>query len=128
MQIISVGATGSSVPVAELHGLGGSRSLVQQGGVGHRHASEVTDHGLVIKERLQATLRDLGLVGGVLSHPEDKKGDANQTKAHVRTRGQQRKKKEPEMVFKEPRRNSGALRFIRSHESQGFPLGDSKHH
>lgn len=125
MQIISPGATGLSVPVAELHGLGGSRSLVQQGGVGHRHASEVTDHGLVIKERLQATLRDLGLVGGVLSHPEDKKGDADQTKAHVRTPAE---KTEPEMVFKEPRRNSGALRFIRSHESQGFPLGDSKHH
>lgn len=56
--------------MAELHGLGGSCSLVQQGGVGHGHASDVTDHGLVVEERLQATLGDFRLVGRVLSHPE----------------------------------------------------------
>lgn len=59
-----------SIPVAELHGLSSSRPLVEQGGVGHRHACDVTDHGLVIEERLQATLGDLRLVGCVLSHPE----------------------------------------------------------
>lgn len=70
-----VGAGGTSrctSPVAELHGLGGGRSLVQQGGVGHRQARDVTDHGLVVEERLQATLGDFRLVGCVLSHPERK--------------------------------------------------------
>merc|ERR1719419_681321 len=66
-----VNIEGSSfvLSVAELHGLSGGRSLIKQGGIGHRQASDVTDHGLVVEERLQATLRDLGLVGCILSHP-----------------------------------------------------------
>lgn len=58
------------IPVAELHGFGGCSALVEQRGVGHGHACDLTDHSLVIEERLQATLRDLGLVRRVLSHPE----------------------------------------------------------
>lgn len=63
-----------ALPVAELHGLGGSCSLIQQGGIGHGHACDVTDHGLVVEERLQATLGHFRLVGRVLSHPENKTG------------------------------------------------------
>lgn len=55
--------------MAELHGLGSGRPFVQQGSVGHRHAGDVTNHGLVVKERLQATLGDFGLVGRVLGYP-----------------------------------------------------------
>ena len=60
------------IPVTELHGLSSGRSFIEQGGVGDRQACDVTDHGLVVEERLQATLGDLGLVGRVLSHPENK--------------------------------------------------------
>lgn len=58
--------------MTELHGLSSGRPLVQQRGVSHRHACDVTDHGLVVEERLQATLSDLGLVGRVLGHPVNK--------------------------------------------------------
>lgn len=61
----------AKIPVAELHGLGSRRSLVEQGGVGDGQARDVTDHGLVVEERLQATLSDLRLVRRVLSDPEN---------------------------------------------------------
>lgn len=64
--------------MAELHGLSSSRSFIQQRSVGHRHACDVTDHGLIIEKRLQATLGDLRLVRRVLSHPEDKNLSMNQ--------------------------------------------------
>merc|ERR1711937_1020216 len=51
------------------HGLSRGGSLVQQGGVGERKSSEVGDHGLEVQQRLQSSLRDLGLVWGVLSIP-----------------------------------------------------------
>lgn len=57
--------------MTELHGLRSRRPFVQQGSVGHWHAGDVTNHGLVVKERLQATLRDFGLIGRVLSYPDN---------------------------------------------------------
>jgi hypothetical protein len=51
------------------HGLGGGGGLVEEGGVGHGEAGEVGDHGLVVEQRLEAALRDLGLVRGVLGVP-----------------------------------------------------------
>lgn len=58
--------------MTELHGLSSSSSLIKQRGVSHRHACDVTDHGLVVEKRLQATLSDLRLVRGVLSDPVNK--------------------------------------------------------
>ena len=66
-------------PVAELHGLSSSRPFIKQGRVGYGHACDVTNHGLVVEEWLQATLRDFRLVGCVLSHPENKTGAASQS-------------------------------------------------
>lgn len=63
---------GVCLPVAELHGLCSRCPLIQQGGVGDRHACDVTNHRLIIEKGLQAALRDLRLVRRVLSHPEDK--------------------------------------------------------
>ena len=60
--------------MAELHGLSGGCALVQQRGVGHRHACDVTDHGLVVQQGLQPTLGDLGLVGRVLGYPGEREG------------------------------------------------------
>lgn len=77
------------VPVAELHGLCRCGSFVQQGGVRHGHARDVTDHGLIIEERLQTTLGDLGLVRRVLGHPEDK--TRNESDERVWTHGQRDK-------------------------------------
>ncbi|ENO95722.1 putative metal-dependent RNase [Thauera phenylacetica B4P] len=51
--------------LAEGHGLGRGGGLVEQRGVGDLQAGEVGDHGLEVEQRLQATLRDLGLVRGV---------------------------------------------------------------
>lgn len=51
------------------HGLGSSGTLIQKRGVGNRHSGEVGDHGLVVEERLETALGNLGLVGGVLSVP-----------------------------------------------------------
>ena len=60
---------------ADRHRLGGRGPLVEQRRVGHRQTGEVGDHGLEVDERLEAALRDLGLVrrvggvpGGVLQH------------------------------------------------------------
>ncbi len=52
----------------EVHRLGGGGGLVEEGGVGHRQAREIGHHGLEVEQRLEAALRDLGLVrriGGV---------------------------------------------------------------
>ena len=50
---------------AHVHGLGGRRRLIEQRGAGEREAGEVRDHGLEVEQRLQASLGDLGLIGGV---------------------------------------------------------------
>lgn len=76
--------------MTELHGLSSSCPFVQQGSVGHWHAGDVTNHGLVVEERLQATLRDFGLVGCVLSYPDNGTGTVSRA-AWFRTRGQQHK-------------------------------------
>ena len=51
--------------LAEGHGLGGGGALVQQRGIGHRHAGEVADQRLEVEQGFQATLGDLRLVGGI---------------------------------------------------------------
>jgi hypothetical protein len=51
------------------HSLGSSGTLVKKRGVGDGHSGEVGDHGLVVEERLETTLGNLGLVGGVLGVP-----------------------------------------------------------
>lgn len=78
------------LPMTELHGLSSSRPFVQQGSVGHWHAGDVTNHGLVVEERLQATLRDFGLVGCILSYPDNGTGTVSRA-AWFRTGGQQHK-------------------------------------
>ena len=45
--------------------LGGSRRFVEQRGIGDRHAGELADHRLVVDQRLQPALGDLGLIGRV---------------------------------------------------------------
>mmetsp|Transcript_69105 Transcript_69105/g.205649 ORF Transcript_69105/g.205649 Transcript_69105/m.205649 type:complete len:362 (-) Transcript_69105:317-1402(-) len=73
------------------HGLGGGRALVQQGGVGHLHARQLGHKRLVVHQRLQAALRDLGLIGGVRRVPagvlqevaEDGTGDMRAVVAHA---------------------------------------------
>ncbi len=56
-------------PVEEPHGLGRGRPLVEQTGVGDRHAGQVADHRLEVEQPLQPPLGDLRLVGGVLGVP-----------------------------------------------------------
>ena len=47
------------------HGLGGGGGFVQERGIGNLHARQVNNHGLEIKQHLQASLRNLGLVGRI---------------------------------------------------------------
>lgn len=54
---------------AHQHGLSSSRTLVQKRGIGNGHASKIRDHGLIVEERLQTTLGNLGLVRSVLGVP-----------------------------------------------------------
>jgi hypothetical protein len=54
---------------AHVHRLGGGGGLVEQRGVGHRQAGEVGDHRLEVEQRLEAALRDLGLVRRVRGVP-----------------------------------------------------------
>lgn len=54
---------------AHQHGLGSSSAFVQKRSVGDGHAGEIGDHGLVVEERLETALGNLGLVGGVLGVP-----------------------------------------------------------
>lgn len=58
--------------MAELHGLSSRRPLIQQGGVGDRQPCHITYHCLVVKQRLQTTLRNLRLVWCVLCDPDKK--------------------------------------------------------
>ena len=44
------------------HRLAGRGAFVQQRRVGHRHPRQVRDHRLEVEERLEAALRDLGLI------------------------------------------------------------------
>ena len=55
--------------VEHVHGLGGGGALIEQGGIGDGQAGEVAHHGLEVEQRLQAPLRDFGLVGRILSIP-----------------------------------------------------------
>ena len=47
------------------HGLGCGRALVEQRAVADLHARERDDGRLEVEQRLEASLRDLGLIGGV---------------------------------------------------------------
>ena len=44
------------------HGLGSRGTFVEQGGIGDLQAGEVDHHGLVVEERLEPPLGDLGLI------------------------------------------------------------------
>ena len=56
---------GFCLPPRHGHRLGRRRRLVQQRGIGHRQPGQVRHHRLVVQQRLQPALRDLGLIGGV---------------------------------------------------------------
>ena len=61
-------AFGFDAAPRQRHGLGCGRGLVEHGGIGDRHGSEVGHHGLEIDQRFHAPLADFGLVrrvGGV---------------------------------------------------------------
>ena len=45
--------------------LGGGGGPVIHGGVGHVHAGELADHGLILEDRLQKPLAHLRLIGGI---------------------------------------------------------------
>lgn len=47
--------------VGDEHGLSSSSTLVEKRSVGNVETGEVGDHRLEVEERLEATLRDLGL-------------------------------------------------------------------
>ena len=49
-------------PTGHRHRFGRRRALVEHRGVGEVHAGEIGDHRLVVQQRLQAALADLGLV------------------------------------------------------------------
>ena len=51
------------------HRLRGGRALVQEGRVGNVHAGQIGHHRLKVEQRLEAALRDLGLVRRVLRVP-----------------------------------------------------------
>ena len=51
------------------HGLGGRRALIEERRVRDLQAGEVHHHGLVVQQRLEAPLGDLGLIGRVLCVP-----------------------------------------------------------
>ena len=57
------------VPRQHAHGLGRSRTLVEQRGVGDLHAREIDHHRLIVQQRLEAPLSNLGLVRRVLRVP-----------------------------------------------------------
>ena len=54
---------------AQRHRLAGGRGLVEERRVGEGQAGEVGHHRLVVEQRLETALRDLGLVGRVLGVP-----------------------------------------------------------
>ena len=52
-------------PLGHGHGFRRSRRLVQKTGIGNLKAREVGHHGLIVQQSLQATLGNLGLIGGI---------------------------------------------------------------
>ena len=58
--VVALDQTGQHV-----HGLGRGRALVEQRGARDIQAGQIDDHGLEVEQRLQPTLRHLGLVGRV---------------------------------------------------------------
>ena len=62
-------ALASSDALTQRHRLGGGGRLVQHRRVGDRHAGQVADHRLEIDERLEPSLRYLGLVRRVRGVP-----------------------------------------------------------
>ena len=61
------GDKGHPAPAVTAHGgsLGGGGSSVIHGGVGHIHARQLADHGLVLKDRLQKALAHFRLIGRI---------------------------------------------------------------
>ena len=55
--------------LGHVHGFGRGGAFVEKRSVGERQRGEVRNHGLEIEQRLEATLRDLGLIGRVLRVP-----------------------------------------------------------
>jgi|GEM_PF-5238960 len=53
----------------ERHRFGRRGALVEQRGVRDRQSGQIDDHGLVVEQRLEPPLRDLGLIGRVLRIP-----------------------------------------------------------
>ena len=78
------------------HRLAGGGRLVEQGRVGDLHAGEVAHHGLEVEQRLEPSLRDLGLVrrvrrvpGGILQNvAEDDRRRHGVRVAHADERGE----------------------------------------
>mmetsp|Transcript_2617 Transcript_2617/g.7893 ORF Transcript_2617/g.7893 Transcript_2617/m.7893 type:complete len:987 (-) Transcript_2617:315-3275(-) len=72
------------------HGLGRSRGLVEERGVGHLHAGQVAHHRLEVEQGLETPLRNLRLVGRVLGVParvleqvpEDDRGNVRSVVPH----------------------------------------------
>ena len=54
---------------SQRHGLGRGSGFIEHGGVGHRHAGQVADHGLKVDQRFQPTLGNFGLVRRVSGVP-----------------------------------------------------------
>ena len=70
--------------VGERGGFGSGGAFVEKGGIGDFHAGQLEDHGLIVEEGFETTLRDFGLVGGIRGVParvfqdgstEDRGGD-----------------------------------------------------
>ncbi len=47
------------------HCFGRGGRFVQQAGIGNRQPGQIGDHGLIVQQRLQPTLCNLGLIGGI---------------------------------------------------------------
>ena len=62
-------AGGLADATAQRHRLCGRGALVEHGGVGQIHAGQLGHHRLVVEQRLESALADLGLVGGVRRVP-----------------------------------------------------------
>mmetsp|Transcript_28308 Transcript_28308/g.91617 ORF Transcript_28308/g.91617 Transcript_28308/m.91617 type:complete len:365 (+) Transcript_28308:1884-2978(+) len=80
--------------LAHSHGLSSSSGLIKEGGLSNIHGRDVSDHGLVVDQRLHTTLGNLGLVRGVRSVPprvlddipEDGRGGDGVVVAHTDVR------------------------------------------
>ena len=56
---------GFGLPPRHRHRLGRRRRLVQQAGIGDGKPGQIGDHGLKVQQRLEPSLGDLGLIGGI---------------------------------------------------------------